>query len=476
MTNPNDPNLLSELLLDSLRGELSPDEACRLEARLAQDGDLRRERDRLAAFLGAAGSAHALALDPKAGERTAARVLDRVRREEARSARAAATPAARRRPIFWARLLAVSVAVHVVVLGVLGTRRETPPAPTGGPADVPFSSIAAAPDAADEGFPLPTDPDDPAMAVAGPYAFDHDEPLPIEELLTPTDLLPGATRERYASFVRGSARAMFVRTSDPMKRLIETRVGTPGTLERVQRGLEALAARQGADGSFAPKAPLGGGAGSTGDVRTTATVLLAFLGDGSSSRSGTHRDAVARGIAWLRSHAPTTTDLADRSLACLALAEDFMLASGSLTPAESRGRSTELASLRTDIATATRVASPKPDVPATPRADAAERWAELALGAISRAGVGPAVPATLRVHPSGDLPLAPAVDPQTAMLEGADVLRGGRGDAFVTWNRATAKTLGARLSGDGLVVRDGTANLEETALILLSLQVAYRTY
>ena len=62
------------------------------------------------------------------------------------------------------------------------------------------------------------------------------------------------------------------------------------------------------------------------------------------------------------------------------------------------------------------------------------------------------------------------------MLEGADVLRGGRGDAFVTWNRATARTLGARLSDDGLVILDGTANLEETALVLLALQVAYRTY
>ncbi len=473
MTPSNDHNPLSDLLLDSIRGELSPEEAARLSIRLAADPELRRERDRLTTFLGAAATAHALLLDGRAGERAAARAVDRVDREESRAARAPhAAPAGSgvRRAVFWARFLAVSVAAHVIVLGFLGARKVADPTTPVSQPDRPFTTVAEWPEAPDEGAWVGSDVEDPAMAPAGSYAFDRDDPLPIEELLTPSDLLPAASRERYTSFAVGSARAMWVRTSDPMKRLIEARVGTPGTLERVQRGLVALAARQGPDGAFAARAPAAATAGSVASVRATATVLLAFLGDGSSSRDGTHRDVVARAIAWLRTHAPSTADLADRSLASLALAEDFMLANGSMTPAESRARAIELASLRTSIATAARSRA------ATPGAEAADRWAELAVSAVARAGVGPAAAATLRLHPSGDLPPSPAVDPQTAMLEGADLLRGGRGDAFAAWNRATAKSLGAKLSGDGLVIRDGTAHLEETALVLLALQVAYRTY
>ena len=151
-----------------------------------------------------------------------------------------------------------------------------------------------------------------------------------------------------------------------------------------------------------------------------------------------------------------------------------MLASGSLTLAESRVRSGELVSLRAGLATTAR--RPAAGGNDASREDAADRWAELALAAVARVGVGPVIPATLRHVPAGDLPPEPAVDPRTAMLEGADLLRGGRGEAFTTWNRATAKALGARLSGDGLVVLDGTARLEDTALVLLALQVAYRTY
>lgn|GEM_PF-3563221 len=483
MTPQNDHNPLSDLLLESIRGELSPEEAACLSARLAADPELRRERDRLAAFLGAVATAHALPLDGRAGERAAARAVDRVEREESRAARGQRSSLAGgpldggrlaggrlRRPVFWARLLAVSVAAHVIVLGFLGARKVSGPAAPDRESDRPFTSLAQGPEAPEEGAWVGTDVEDPAMAQAGPYAFDRDDPLPVEDLLTPGDRLPSTSRERFTSFAVGSARAMWVRTSDPMKRLIEARVGTPGTLERVQHGLVALAARQGPDGAFAERAPAAATAGSVSSVRATATVLLAFLGDGSSSRDGTHRDVVAKAIAWLRAQAPSTVDLADRSLACLALAEDFMLANGSMTPAESRARALELASLRTGIATAARSGT------ATPGAEAADRWAELAVAAVARAGVGPSVAAALRVHPSGDLPPSPAVEPRTAMLEGADLLRGGRGDAFATWNRATAKSLGAKLSGDGLVILDGTADLEETALVLLALQVAYRTY
>jgi hypothetical protein len=328
LTNPNDPNLLSDLLLDSLRGELSPDEARRLEACLAQDGDLRRERDRLAAFLGAAGSAHALALDPKAGERTAARVLDRVRREEARSARAAATPAPRRRPIFWARLLAVSVAVHVVVLGVLGTRREAPRAPTGGPADVPFTSVAAAPDAADEGFLVPHRPGRSRHGRGGPlWCSDRDEPLPIEEPAHPDR--PAAGRHARAVRLLVRARARHVRAHErPDEAPHRDARRDPGTLERVQRGLEALAARQGVDGSFCSRRRRSAAARSTGDVRTTATVLLAFLGDGSlepqrhAPRRGGPGHRVAA-FARAHHHRPGRP-----LLACLALAEDLCSRAG----------------------------------------------------------------------------------------------------------------------------------------------------
>jgi hypothetical protein len=50
--------------------------------------------------------------------------------------------------------------------------------------------------------------------------------------------------------------------------------------------------QQAADGSF-------GDAAGKGDVAATALVLLACLGDGSSMRSGLHRDVIQRGVGWL---------------------------------------------------------------------------------------------------------------------------------------------------------------------------------
>jgi hypothetical protein len=84
--------------------------------------------------------------------------------------------------------------------------------------------------------------------------------------------------------------------------------------------LNWLAAQQQPRGSF--------GAGDE-SVETTALALLALMGGGSTSRSGAHREQIAKGIAWLRSWQNTETgaiqgaDPRAQAMAAIVLAEAY---------------------------------------------------------------------------------------------------------------------------------------------------------
>jgi len=452
--------------------ELSPAEANRLTEAISASPRLEAERVRVAALLDrerrAQVGALSSVLDAKAAERMAARIVDRVRREEDRRGEASG----RRR--FWARFLAISVAAHVVALGVFSYRHfsvseaERPSRPDGGDRRVAWlpsgSEGAASMDGALAADPL-------EQALPG-YAIDGDESLPVERFLE-VPAVAGVVDAESVPSARplGTTRAMWIRTSDPMKRLIEARVGSTGTLDRVKASLAALARVQADDGSFAD-------AEGHASPRSTATVLLAFLGDGHSSRGGAHRAVVERGIAWLAARAGDAAAAAgDRALALLALSEDVLLSNGDLTPAEARYRIAGLAPLAAAVQAAAveaSVAGAHAGDGAGPALDA--RWSELALTAAAKAGAirGTTV-ATAAVDP---VTVRPADDVRTAMLDGTTLLKDRRGSAFKAWNTETARTLGSRLGGDGLIV--GTAKpstrAEATALVLLALEVAYRTY
>src|SRR5207245_5601525 len=137
-------------------------------------------------------------------------------------------------------------------------------------------------------------------------------------------------------------------------------------------------------------------------------LLLAFLSDRHSSRSGDYRDVVEKGIAWLASEslgAMQARDVDDRALALLVIAEDVMLSSGSLTLAESRSRFADVEARVRSLRDAHRAAG---TVPAG--------WSALALASAARLGIGRG-PTLARLE-------VPAGGPE--MMQGTAILLGGR--------------------------------------------------
>ena len=111
-----------------------------------------------------------------------------------------------------------------------------------------------------------------------------------------------------------------------------------------REGLSWLQANQAEDGSWKSiadesnsplKAPAQQGAPNTAsnDIAVTGLALLAFLGEGSSSRQGPYRETVKRGVYWLMAQQNPTTGLIgqpigrsyilDHAIAALALAECY---------------------------------------------------------------------------------------------------------------------------------------------------------
>jgi hypothetical protein len=416
------------------------------------------ERARWERLLDATALAFAPGLDRGAEARVTARVLARVREEESRAERVGARPAVRRG--FWWKVVAASLVAHAAVFAAttwLARDRDAE-----APAVSPFvvtSRMEREGDVATDGGA--TEPRDAGVLAALPDATAYDDRLAVERAYVTTLLVPveGPVAIDARPATPLMSRAFLVRTSDPAKRAIEIKVGTPGSLD-VRKILDALASRQRADGSF--DAPAGKDAS-----EATALVLLAFSGDGHSSLFGDRKDVVRKGIAFLRSrHDPATGEVAGGEHVLWALSDEFALAGAFMTPAEAGERAAEIRRLvarvagsaptetsRAALAAATkaRLAEPQPVVqPAAARVD------ELADGAV-------------RV---GD-----------AAERGRAILDAGDSKAFTRWMRKANQELRSLIDREDGLIRVGGAvpvdasdadRVEATARAILALQVPLR--
>ncbi len=121
------------------------------------------------------------------------------------------------------------------------------------------------------------------------------------------------------------------------------------------------------------------------------------------------------------------------------------------------------------------------------RSDAASPWVGIALDGVARAGLrGRAKGETEGGGWARAYAAMPATspEPRTAVVTGTALLL-AKGDSFLDWNRRVTGELKSRLSPDGLArsarpsdpsVAAVGDRVEETAWILLALEVPYRTY
>ena len=251
-----------------------------LEERLRRDPALAAEAQALATLLARARAAHEVPPDGGEARRLALSVQDRVADEEEAQARRDVREGAGSRGLKWAaRILALSVAAHVVLLGVLtfrlfedeaepertvvraafttrrpsGTRRPPWRDPRPG-----WAALAAPrpPDDAplQPGRPAPGGDEADALLPLLEHEGDHPPSLALEMITRREVLLKRRQLDRYG-------------------------LDGKGTLEWVARGLSSLDHRQKADGSFPP----GGGRTALGQ---TGLALLPFLAEGHGSRTG----------------------------------------------------------------------------------------------------------------------------------------------------------------------------------------------
>jgi hypothetical protein len=259
----------------------------------------------------------------------------------------------------------------------------------------------------------------------------------------------------------------------------------------------------------------------------------------SAVEAGLASEATARGIAWLRTEvfpgpSPATpeADVEGLGLALTALSEDYMVSYGRLSPGEADQRARELRDLVARIAATqlpdgsfpgrTTSASGRDDLSsgslwamwgldaaartgaAVPPAAAAERFARWYAGRMRTEdgvprhadGTPDRVLAAAALLFSRDLgsAFAPAADHQARWVAGAGLptddgalylaaVTSGllRHDptTFRAWNRESGSAIAARLDPRG-VARPSPGRPEDpvgdTALVLLALQAAYRTY
>lgn len=500
-----------EGLLDLAMGALDAAEAARLEARLAARPELEAERARLARLREAAAGLGEVAPEAGLAQRIALRVRDQVAGEERVARRA---DGGRR----WGlslkarvRLLLASVAVHLLLLGwlVFVEDRDTPE-PRRGRVDVAFLAPheRVAPEPGETFEPLDL----------GPVVAAEDIP---DEVLVGVDLEAGAPEPqvRVAEHPHAVQFGMLARSRASVRAQRLARAGSAlDTGAAVARGLQALAAQQRPDGSFAPD--LTGGGSRLGPVGVTALACLPFLaeGRGSAGRVGEVRDGVVTpAVAWLRAQLaalPAQAAGDDLALGLLALSEDYMLTYGRLPPAEATARGREVARLVQRLA-----AQQRPDGSFGVQAGAS-LWPLLALDAAAHTGLAvdvqdagqrlarwiAAQPRTAEGLPAGAsgradaalaaaevlasrLPLererlqrvaqalqgeAASSTPSVGTLAGALALYRSDAPAFQRWNRAASEALLRRLGPAGSVLRGDL--VADTALTLLALQAAYRLY
>src|SRR5690606_13155010 len=122
------------------------------------------------------------------------------------------------------------------------------------------------------------------------------------------------------------------------------RLGRTGTVVTLERALQWLKDHQDEDGKWdaddfmkhdVEGEPCDGPGNAVHDVGLTGLALLAFLGDGSTLRSGPYRDVVRKGVKWLREQQDEDTGLFgtansnefvyDHAIATLAMVEAYGL-------------------------------------------------------------------------------------------------------------------------------------------------------
>ena len=474
------------LLVDGLLGELAAHEAVELKTRIAADGALRADHERLRRLFDAerARVAPDEAQAAAAAPRVAAQIRQRVAAE--RRAPVAASPRSRR----WVRVLTLSIGAHVAALALLaywigrdGGAEESSDA--GMAARFVESDDAGLPDEVSATARLmqelareaPIQVPDAVLLGAAEAPRDEDS---FEFEQSGWDALNRADAPRRPlEHPREVAVSMWIRREPALKtrRLSLLGFEADGTLRAVRKGLRWLGLQQRANGSFA--APAG-----TSELEQTAVALLPFLGDGfDSTRAAEGPDAreiavVRDGIAWLRSHVfqdGAVVAASPRTLGAvtMALAEDYMLGYGRLRLSQARQRAREITRL-TEVLRAR---------PAAPRAIADAPWALWGIDAALRTGLVPSEPgeparfrawvasasarATLDV--SQALPVGTAV-----LLQDPSPDKSG----FRAWSGTHAHSLVESLLPNGRLRSDSddVGAVGETARMLLALQIAYRTY
>ncbi len=485
MTRRPDPQPSDdELLLESLQGELEPAAQIALEARLASDPELAARRDDWSRLLTSEHAAFEPAEQTAAAQadapRLAAWIRSTVAAEETARTRVRFAPARQRG---WARILAWSVGLHVVLLGVLALMlggaedraQERASTHVAIEDDQDWEEVVVDPADAARAIGFQNIRWDEVGAVGERLALGEDETLG-DELRADMDSLSAERPMAWDGLKHpvGVVVAMSRRKDASLKRLRLDALGynASGTLKAVDRGLRFLGRQQRPDGSFPASA-------ARTDVEQTALTLLAFLGDGHTSRGRSDRDKiVARGMTWLRKRlmrvARDGADKPDTAAAfggaTVALCEDYMLSYGNLPPKAAERRSHEIAAL---------AAQARKRLGSSQGTD--RTWDLWALDAAQRTGVVRTSGAEQRVFQAWVETAAAAgadsQDPMQALSAGTALLfaeRGTKKPRFLMWSGANAERLVGRLLPTGRA-REGDP-VGDTALILLALQVAYRTY
>lgn len=429
------------------------------------------------------------------GARLAHAVLARARGDE-RAAQVVARQGSRgRRGLM--RLLAASVGIHLLLLGFVTWKANAP-------SEAPFKTTLTARWAETaESLPV-ADPLDALedLAIRDPAAIDRlpESIFALETGREPTAdevaelLAEGAEIAPRFAYPSGMGWAMGRRSNDLLKRrrLVSLGYDASETLEAVERGLGWLAKQQRPDGAW--------GEGSD-QLGRTATALLPFFGEGANSlgvRTQKHGAVVRQGVHWLRSAlfsheegrpalklaSVQSLEHEDLAAALVALSEDYMLAYGRLGANEGTTRAQEIASLSARVRGA--------------GIQAQGVWSSWALDAADRTGV---IAKTGQEQVKTDSVRVALVDAWVesgvagltegkfsagrALAQGAALLgleRGSKKPRFSDWRAVTTPELLGRMTPSGRA-RGAAGNVQgrgsatdQTALLVLALQVGYRAY
>jgi len=330
-----------------VQGELSEDREREIEALLAGDPELRREMESISALL---VTFHALpTVEPSA----------RLERELQAAFTPAVSPAG---PGFFGTLLLLpaflrfhlresrglrrlgfvtaAFGLHAIALTVLELRRAEPDLDVASLPREVVIPIAPLPDAEGVLPDLETRVGETPRPTLDPIDLE-DDLVPIREAAfdDPGAVMPPPLRFEIETLNQRALRRLdLVARYDVRQRqrhLAAFGAG-PESDGSVEKALDWLVRSQSTDGSWHPEQTGGYPENRAG---VTALALLAFLGHGSSSTFGPHREVVARGVTslerWLE-EAPADRPLHAHALATLALLEDSALVSAEPTPGRRR--------------------------------------------------------------------------------------------------------------------------------------------